>query len=235
MHAKYVGSELEIFASASHWRSYWAKMVEPHLGQNVLEVGAGIGSVTKVLSSPANFWTALEPDPEMVHDLSEQSLPPETAVVCGTIDDLGESASFDSVLYIDVLEHIEDDKKEIVRAAELLRPGGKLIVLAPAHHFLFSPFDSEVGHFRRYSLRALEGLRPAGFRAGSSRYLDSLGVLASVANKVFLRQARPTVRQIRFWDRYVIPVSRFVDPLLFYRVGKSALVVWVKLPLDAGS
>lgn len=233
MHTKYVGSELEIFASATHWREYWAKMVRLHLGQNVLEVGAGIGSVTKVLSSPENFWTALEPDQEMVRDVIEQTLPPETAVVCGTIDDLGESASFDSVLYIDVLEHIEDDKKEIGKAAELLQPGGRLIVLAPAHHFLFSPFDREVGHFRRYSLGALEALRPAGFRVGSSRYLDSLGVLASVANKFFLRQERPTVRQIRFWDKYVVPVSRFLDPLLFYRVGKSALVVWVKLPVDA--
>lgn len=228
MGAQYVGSELEIFASARRWRSYWADMVRPHLGVDILEVGAGIGSVTQVLSRPENRWTALEPDQAMVRGLNKQRLPSNTVAVAGTIGNLGENASFDTILYIDVLEHIEDDEKEIQTAAEMLRPGGKFIILAPAHYFLFSPFDTEVGHFRRYSLGGLGALRPIGFSKEVSRYLDSLGVLASMANKLLLRQARPSVRQVRFWDRYVIPLSRFLDPLFFFRIGKSALVVWVK-------
>jgi len=226
--SRYVGSELEIFASATRWRSYWAEMVRPRLGTRILEVGAGIGSVTGVFSNSDNFWTALEPDPEMVRKVKNQMLPPRTRVICGTLDNLDESAAFDTVLYIDVLEHIDDDQNEIEKAAALLLPGGRIIVLAPAHNFLFSPFDTEVGHFRRYTRKSLGALRPAKFSEEISIYLDTLGVMASVANKLLLRQERPTESQVLFWDRYLIPISRIIDSLLHYRVGKSVLVVWVK-------
>ncbi len=228
MQVRYVGSELEVFAAAIRWRSYWAEIVKPHLGSDVLEVGAGIGSVTRVLSNLENSWTALEPDSEMVRDLEKEKFPSKTEAICGTIDDLDDSATFDTVLYIDVLEHIEDDEKEIGKAAVRLRPGGRIIVLAPAHNFLFSPFDTEVGRFRRYSVKSLEALRPAGFSQEIAIYLDSLGVLASVANKLLLRQEAPTLRQILFWDRYLIPISRVLDPLLLHRIGKTFLAVWVK-------
>ena len=127
-----------------------------------------------------------------------------------------------------MLRHIEDDEKEIEKAAARVSPGGKIIVLAPAHNFLFSPFDTEVGHFRRYNLKSLQALCPPGFSKELSIYLDSLGVLASVANKLLLRQEKPRKSQIRFWDRYLIPVPRVFDPLLSYGVGKSVLAVWVK-------
>lgn len=228
MQGRYIGSELEIFAGAVQWRSYWAGIVRPHLGTDVLEVGAGIGSVTRILSNSDNSWTALEPDSEMVRNLQKQELPSKSEAICGTIDDLTEGATFDTVLYIDVLEHIEDDEKEIGKAAGRLRAGGRIILLAPAHNFLFSPFDAEVGHFRRYSLKSLDALRPAGFSKEVAIYLDSLGVLASVANKLLLRQGRPTARQIRFWDRYLVPISRMFDPLLSHRVGKTVIAIWVK-------
>lgn len=146
----------------------------------------------------------------------------------GTVHDLPEEGKFDAILYIDVLEHIEDDRGEMFRAAARLKPGGALIVLAPAHPFLFTPFDAAIGHFRRYTRASLRTAAPETLRTERLVYLDSAGMLASAGNRMFLRSAMPTERQILTWDRLLIPVSRLVDPIFAGRVGKSVLGIWRK-------
>ncbi len=229
----YVGSELEIFAEAANWRAYWQAQVRPYLGRRVLEVGAGIGSVTRTLcAQDAERWVALEPDSSLAGGLRAQAragdLPAACEVRAGTTADLGKSEVFDSVLYIDVLEHIKDDRKELVQAAQHLVRGGHLIVLAPAHRALFTAFDAAIGHYRRYGRTDLVQLVPPGTSLLRARYLDSVGMLASLANRFFLRSSNPTVAQIRFWDRAMVRVSRLLDPILGFCVGKSVLVVWRK-------
>jgi hypothetical protein len=133
---------------------------------------------------------------------------------------------FDAILYIDVIEHIDDDSGQLELAATRLNQDGHLIVLSPAHQWLFSPFDEAIGHYRRYSRNTLRAVGPADCQLVFLRYLDSVGLLASLANRLFLRASRPTTRQIAFWDRFMVPVSRVVDPCLAYRLGKSVLGVW---------
>jgi 2-polyprenyl-3-methyl-5-hydroxy-6-metoxy-1,4-benzoquinol methylase len=140
-----------------------------------------------------------------------------------------QNAKFDSVLYIDVLEHIHDDAAELRLAYQLLAPNGRLIILAPAHQALFSPFDQAVGHYRRYSRRTLSKLVPEGMTLEASRYLDSLGLILSLMNKLVLSSAAPTRTQIRFWDSCVIPLSRILDRLLDYRVGKTVVMIFRKV------
>lgn len=132
----------------------------------------------------------------------------------------------DVILYIDVLEHIQDDRAEMERAAALLRPGGRIIVLAPAHQRLYSPFDAAIGHYRRYSRSALSARTPEGSRIETIRYLDCVGIITSLVNRAFLRQRQPTLRQILFWDSLVVPLSRVLDPVFGIHLGKSVLSVW---------
>jgi SAM-dependent methyltransferase len=173
----------------------------------------------------------VEPDPTLAGvieaKVTEGALPDSVRVKVGTIRTLGD-ASFDTILYVDVLEHIEDDKRELERAAVRLSPGGHLLVLAPAHQWLFSPFDSAIGHFRRYSKRSLRELAPPGLKLARLQYLDSVGLLASGANRFLLRSRSPNLVQVRFWDRFLVRASRMIDPLLAYSVGKSVLGVWWK-------
>jgi ubiquinone/menaquinone biosynthesis C-methylase UbiE len=229
---RYVGTELELFSLARNWRKYWSSKIELHLGREVLEVGAGIGSVTKKLSTESNMWTALEPDIKMSEQLQLQDLPSNTKIVCGTIESLPAGSLFDTVFYLDVLEHIEDDAKELAKASTLIRPGGTLIVLAPAHNFLMSAFDYQVGHFRRYSKRHLNSMMPSGMKPVSAQYMDSLGFFASLANRYLLKQEQPRKSQIQFWDNTLIPISRILDLLIRYSVGKSVLVIWKKDPTE---
>jgi SAM-dependent methyltransferase len=230
----YIGSELEIFKHAVNWKRYYGGFIKPFLGQEVLEVGAGIGSTTEVLlTDEQTRWVCLEPDSklaaEIVEKVNDGKLPPICEPRVGDISCLGETELFDSVLYIDVLEHIEDDKSEISRASQHLKPGGHLIVLSPAHQFLHTPFDKAIGHFRRYSRSSLNAvvdgmdLEPVG-----SFYLDSLGTAASVANRLILRSPAPSKQQIMFWDRFLVRASRIFDRATFFKVGKSIVGVWRK-------
>jgi SAM-dependent methyltransferase len=223
---EYVGTELDLFAHARRWKAAWIARVRPFVSGDVLEVGAGLGANTRDLQSgDVRSWTCLEPDARLAGRLREAvAAVPRCRV---TVGDTGSIAGpFDCVLYADVLEHVEDDRAEASRAASLLRPGGRIVVLAPAHPSLYSPFDRAIGHYRRYDARSLRACMPPGCVETRLEYLDSAGMLLSLANRLLLRQSMPTLRQVMFWDRVVVPVSRVLDPLLGRRIGKSILAAW---------
>ena len=230
----YVGSELELFANAKNWKSYWSKQLQPFLGGEVLEVGAGIGANTQYLQTSANQqWTCLEPDRSLAAQLrtslDNRSARSNINVIVGTITDVDPKPQFSTILYIDVLEHIEKDSDELGQAMLRLKPGGFLVVLSPAHSWLFSDFDRNIGHFRRYTKKDLRAIEIEGLRLHRLRYLDSCGLIASASNRLFLRQSMPSLAQIKFWDKFLVPPSRLLDPLLIYAVGKSVLGVWQKI------
>jgi SAM-dependent methyltransferase len=233
MHFEYAGSELELFAHATNWKRYWAGKVGPYVGGDVLEVGAGIGSTARLFPwAEVRSWTAIEPDGRLVEQIDrsacEGGFPRGFRSMAATVADLPVAEAFDVALYVDVLEHIEDDSAELLRVARLLRPGGCIVVMGPAHPFLFTAFDSAIGHFRRYNRAMLTALTPTGWVLEDIRYLDSVGMLASAGNRFLLRSNAPTRRQIALWDRVFVPASRVVDKLTGHRLGKSILAVYRK-------
>jgi SAM-dependent methyltransferase len=225
---QYVGSELSVFADAIVWKEYLLRQMKPFLRGRVAEVGAGLGTTTAVLTrSGYSNWLALEPDAALASQIPETD---RIRVFRGTLSDLPADRLFDAILYVDVLEHIEDDSAEVKLAASHLAAGGHLVVLAPAHNFLFSPFDAAIGHFRRYDKAMLRAFGVPDLKLERLRYLDCVGFFASVANRVLLQQSMPGKSQIRFWDRVLVRLSKVLDPCLGYVFGKSILAVWSKGP-----
>ena len=227
----YPGAELDLFKHAVRWKRYCAGQLGPYIKGDVLEVGAGIGGTSRFLCEARHAsWTSLEPDPELARRLSEdvaaRPLPVPAVVREGTVRTLPAETLFDTVLYIDVLEHIEDDRAELRQSALRLRDEGHLIVLAPAHNWLFSPFDTAVGHLRRYTRRSMVEVGPSNLALVRAFYLDSVGLLASLANRLVLRASHPTASQIRFWDSRLVPASRVIDRLARRRLGKTVVAVW---------
>lgn len=230
---EYRGGELELFEKATNWKAYWSRVVRPHVRGSVLEVGAGLGAATRVLcTGREESWLCLEPDPQMSRAIERKVERGELPGVCraarGVLRDLPPDPRFDTILYIDVLEHVAEDRAEVGEAVRRLRPGGSLVVLAPAHGWLFSPFDAAIGHFRRYTKATLSRLIPPELEREKLVYLDSVGLLLSLANRLLLRRDLPTARQIAVWDRWVVPSSRVVDGLCLFRLGKTVVGVWTK-------
>jgi SAM-dependent methyltransferase len=227
----YIGEELELFAAARNWKAYLAAQMAPFFGPRVLEVGAGMGTTTAALcKGDQREWVCLEPDPQLLAEVEKRlaagALPSCCRPRLGTLAGFAADELYDTILYVDVLEHIEGDRAEAALAFRHLAPGGHLIILSPAHPFLFTPFDKAIGHWRRYTKKSLAAISPAGSRRVRWRYLDAVGFFASLANRLMLSQSMPTARQLWVWDRLMVPVSRLADPLFFFAFGKSVLGVW---------
>lgn len=228
---QYVGSELALFAHAQNWKRYFRRMIAPYIGQRVAEVGAGNGSTTEILSAvPHQVWFALEPDKDLLADIEHKRklcrLPATVIPKSGSLSDLRPGGLLDTVLYIDVLEHIADDIAELQRAADMLTAGGYLVVLSPAYQMLYTSFDAAIGHYRRYTVEALQRITPMSTSFVRGFYLDSFGVIASFANLVLLKQSQPTLSQILFWDRVIVPCSTILDAITARTFGRSVVVIW---------
>lgn len=226
---EYVGTELDVFALAANWKRYFARLTRPFVRGRVLEVGAGIGETTRALMSPAvTRWVCVEPDPRLAERLHALALPSGITadVIVGDIGAIPSHEQFDTIVYIDVLEHIRDDAGELLAASRYLAPDGHLIVLSPAFMALYSAFDRAIGHERRYTRRTLDAAFPAALRRVKTFYADALGILLSLANGLLLKQSMPSRRQILFWDRVIIPISRFLDPLVGRSFGRSVIAVY---------
>lgn len=232
----YQGGELEVFKFAKNWKNYYKKLLEGHLSENsIIEVGAGIGEMTKCLRplSESSAWVCVEPDISNSSAIKKlifnEEIDGNIEVFTGTLEDFDpRGRSFESILFIDSLEHIENDKKVLEDAASLLKAKGKIIIIAPAHNAIYSEFDKKIGHYRRYNKKMLQDIIPGGMREISFKYIDSIGLFLNLTNKYVLKSANPKLNQILFWDRCIVPISKLVDKILNYRFGKNLVFVLKK-------
>jgi SAM-dependent methyltransferase len=230
----YESSDLEIFAKATNWKKYWADKLRPQISGQVVEVGAGVGTSTKYLCTQEYpHWLCLDPDPSHVTQLTRLIESGELPGFCeakgGVLADLASDFRADTILYVDVLEHIEEDEGEIKLAASHLRPGGHIVVLSPAFRFLYSPFDKTVGHYRRYEKSDAPRLTAEDLALVDVFFLDSVGFLASLTNRMFLKSTMPSPEQIAVWDGMMIPLSKFADVFFRFVFGRSIVMIWRKL------
>jgi hypothetical protein len=229
----YESLDLELFAQATNWKRYWAERLRPFIAGKVIEVGAGLGVSTEfAYNDECTDWLCLEPDPanasRLARRIANGELPKTCRARAGVLSDLDRSVLAETILYVDVLEHIEDDETEMRVAAAHLALHGHLVVLSPAWNYLYTAFDKAVGHHRRYRKADVKRLGVPGLASRSVFFLDSIGLLASLANRVLLKSPMPSPEQIAFWDRVLVPLSSHADPLFRGRVGKTIVMVWQK-------
>ncbi len=135
--------------------------------------------------------------------------------------------SVDYIYALNVLEHIEDDEATLMKIWSKLKPDGVLLVYVPAFQILYSSMDRKVGHFRRYTKRALlEKLRKVGFHVMNARYADSLGFFVSLLFR-FLGNNTGSLNCLGLilYDRIIFPISKICDVLFSSFLGKNIIVV----------
>jgi len=226
---EYCGEELELFQYALNWKNYFSSFFQPYIHGSVAEVGAGMGANIPYLINPSvTSYCCIEPDGRLSSMIAKKIASGELSKICKIKQGILPADSdnvFDTILYIDVLEHIEDDWGELKKAARALTPGGHLCILVPANPKDYTAFDKAIGHFRRYSKAMLLETVPESLQIEWCRYLDFFGSIASKANKLFLKQSQPSSKQILMWDKFIVPVSKIIDKPTGYKHGKSLLLV----------
>jgi SAM-dependent methyltransferase len=202
----------------------------PYLGRRILEVGLGHGGYRRFLPAEAQY-TGLDIDSASVAAARERN--PGDSYVAADVTDAEALASLrpmaiDTVLCINVLEHIEQDSQAAENLLALLRPGGHLLVLVPAFSVLYSDLDRMAGHVRRYTLRDAARLAADGGQVVLRRYFNAVGGVGWLVNKAFRHSSLDSGAvnaQIQLFDRFVVPVAKAVDLLARPFFGQSMVCV----------
>ncbi len=210
---------LDALANAHNFNRWMADTVRPYLGQDVLELGAGTGNLTRHLAPRRNRYIATDIDCEHLARLRArlQHRPNVTTGIC----DLTNAADFepferqmDSVVCLNVLEHIEDDMAGLRRIHSTLRPGGRAVVLVPQGARVFGTLDTALGHYRRYSKDELASkLTSAGFRVESVLEFNRITYPGWYLNGRLLKRRTFSRLQLSLFDR-LVPMWRAIDQSL---------------------
>lgn len=188
--------------------------LRPFAGRRLLEVGAGTGNLTRFFLRCEEIL-AVDLDEGFLKELERRIGPTprvKTAVVdISSPDDLIGDRLFDTILCVNVLEHIQDDEATLKRFRNHLAPGGRLLLLVPAHASLYGGVDSSAGHVRRYERRMLAGkLVAAGFLVERLRYFNMLGAIGWWVNVRLLRRKYLPLGQSRLLN-ILVPLLRLED------------------------
>jgi len=217
-------------AQAPNYNAWLGRAFAPWAGRRVLEIGAGIGTITEHLARHAELVCALEVDPFYVRRLGNRfrgraNVEPLQADVALADWERLAARRFDTIVLSNVLEHIEDDAKAVQTFAKILPAGGRVIIFVPALPSLFGSLDEAVGHHRRYlpaSLRAV--LESNGFAVEQLKYMNLVGIPGWFLNGKVLGRRTLSPLQLRLYDR-LAPSLASAEAALRIPVGMSLLSV----------
>jgi SAM-dependent methyltransferase len=211
--------------AAPNYLRWIADLCRPHLGKSVLEVGAGNGSITQLFADGRRVL-ATDVSEGCVAALEERFRhTPTVEVAKADVRTVELDERFDSVLMINVLEHIEDDVGTLASVQRFLRPGGSIVIYVPALNGLYGRWDLKVGHRRRYSRWRLgEVFREAGLESIELRYVNILAIPAWAA---FSRTSvdRTARGSLTVWDRTAVPLGRLLESRIRMPIGLNLLGV----------
>ena len=229
MSEKYPGLELERFNKANLWIKYIIFKIMRFLKDDVLEVGAGLGSFTRGYMKNFHSITLTDTDDNSFNLLKKNFLHDQNVnIIKSSIKDI--EKKFNTIIYFNILEHVKEDKLEIKTALEKLNNKGYLIILVPAHQKIYSKLDKAVGHYKRYDIDFFKENKFENSKIIKLHFLDFFGYLLYYLNKTFFKEETyPSNLKIFIWDKIFTPFTIIADYLTGYKFGKNILCVYQKI------
>lgn len=225
----YSSCELDAVAGARNYYRWITRRFEPYLGENVVEVGAGIGTYSEfLLGAPrTKHLVAVEPAANTFPILKAKLAAfPQAQALEGYLGDHAAELSADSVVAVNVLEHVEHDNEFLRLAWNIVVPGGTLLLFVPAVPAIFGTLDTAFEHYRRYTRPLLrQKLENAGWSIERIDYMNLPGILPWFVVGRILHWSSISSRSARFYDRVVIPITSAIEGTLPMPIGQSLLAV----------
>lgn len=226
-------SQLEAMEEAENYNNFLLELLIESISpkDNLLDFGAGFGFFAKRMQALGFQVDCLEPDVRLADELANLGFTVIPAFLPR------HHQSYDAIYCLNVLEHIEDDMKQLRSMSAALKPGGQLVLYVPAFPILFSSMDRAVGHLRRYRLKPLaEMVRRAGFEVQHAFYTDALGFVAAL---LYLLtdpgDGSINRRLLKTYDRLFFPLSKSLDRVCFKFVGKNICIKATRAPESLAS
>lgn len=227
---------LERFANAPAFNQWLYDSIAQHCSGRIVEIGSGIGNISQLLLK--NHLRVMLSDLRQMYciKLNERfARHPhfEGAVQMDIADENFQDRyssliqGFDTVIALNVVEHIQNDAQAIENCKQLLKPGGKMIILVPAYQWLFNSFDIELGHYRRYTQPELTVLlQNQGLEIKHTRYFNFAGIAGWWLTGSIMKKKTIPGGQLSLFNR-LVPAFRLIDRILFRKVGLSVIAVAV--------
>lgn len=228
---------LETISKARHFNKWMYDTIHPFIKGNILEIGSGVGNISHFIVLNFNTVTLSDYNQDYCKGLKDQfsrngnvkdiySLDlqhPDFTVFYKNLQH-----KYDTVILLNVIEHLKNDAKAVENCHFLLKAGGNLIVLAPAYNFLYSKLDKAIGHYRRYSAASLASLfNKKAFEMVCSQYFNLLGAGGWLFFNRIMRKKKIEGNSMALFDK-MVPLAKSLDHLTGHKAGLSAIAVGKK-------
>jgi 2-polyprenyl-3-methyl-5-hydroxy-6-metoxy-1,4-benzoquinol methylase len=223
---------LEVLTEAKNYNRWIADNFYSYIQAPLLEFGSGIGNISELLSSytplcltdtDANLLAHLNDKFSHINDVSVNFFditqpPPEHLV-----------ESFQTVIGINVLEHVEDDEKALLHLGNVLKPSGRLLLLVPSKKWAYTDLDKELGHFRRYEKKELgEKLAKASFQIEKLYFFNIVGLMSWIIRDKIQRSGGLRPYQVSSFDT-IVPILKFIESKVSMPLGISLIAIAQKI------
>jgi len=226
----YLGDDLEAMANTPRYVDWIIDHFDPYLTGSTAEIGAGIGTISDRIIDKVSSLDLIEPS---ILQAEKLRLKFGSEAKVNVIKSMLEShlsgqspGQYDTVVMVNVLEHIENDKSALALIFDALKGGGHLLLYVPAMPFLYSKFDELVGHHRRYTRKGLaKELNESGFLVKYNSYIDFFGILPwylinTIGGKTSLNSSA-----VKLYDSAGVPVTRFAERIMTPPIGKNIIFI----------
>lgn len=227
---KYQGiSTLEVLEEARNYNKWIAEELLTHLSTPALEIGSGTGNLTEYFLRKTPLLIT-DNDSGLIKHLKKKFLNEKAAKIryLDVVENppIKLKLSFETVIGVNVLEHIEDDEKALRTIRELLKGKGKLILLVPAKKIAYTKLDSDLGHFRRYEKKEIiEKLTKNGYEIEKIYYFNMVGLISwIIRDKIKKNNVSLKSYHIKLFDS-IVPFLRTIESVIKIPVGISLIVI----------
>lgn len=225
---------LYVIKEAENYNRWIYETIKPFCSGEILEIGSGIGNISQFFLREGYYATLSDFRNTYCEKLRSElsTFNNLRKIICLDIahDNFDKEyrkylCKFDTVFSINVIEHIQDDDVAIKNFYNLLKPNGKLIIIAPALQRLHNKLDIVLKHYRRYSKKSLNMLiTKNNFEIIKSKYFNAAGILGwYISGKLQKNETIPK-QQMQLYDHFVF-IFKIADKILLNRIGLSVISV----------
>lgn len=222
------------FSKASAFNAWLSDQVLPWTKGHILEIGSGIGNISEIIIEHNLTITLSDLNPQYCSQLKNK-YEKRDAVKEIILLDIAETpfkelykpllGKFDTIIALNVIEHIKDDLMAFENCKNLLAPGGRIVILVPAFNFLYNSFDKELGHYRRYTGNDLsEKMIHAGFNVIHRQYFNMPAMFGWFISGSILKMKLIPEKQLNFYN-YLVPLFKKIDTLFNKKIGISLIMI----------